>query len=101
MLLADAQLSIDEEILAREAVIFAERSDIAEELARLDSHLEQFAQCCQSDQNGGRRLDFISQEMLREANTIASKASSTEISRWIIDIKCAIDRIKEQIQNIE
>ena len=53
------------------------------------------------DNDGGRKLDFISQEMLREANTIASKASSAQISQWVIDIKCAIDRIKEQVQNVE
>jgi len=100
-LLAHAELKIDEGILAREVAIFAERSDISEEVARLDSHLQQFAQCCRSSDQAGRRLDFISQEMLREANTIASKASDTETTRYVVDIKCQIDRIKEQVQNIE
>jgi len=100
-LLAHAELKIDEGILAREVAIFAERSDISEEIARLDSHLQQFAQCCQGSDQAGRRLDFISQEMLREANTIASKASDTETTRYVVDIKCQIDRIKEQVQNIE
>jgi len=100
-LVAGAKLEIDGETLARETAIFAERSDIAEELIRLDSHLEQFSEHCQSNQDAGRRLDFISQEMLREANTIASKASDAQIGRWVIDIKCAIDRIKEQVQNVE
>ena len=100
-LLAHAELKIDEGILAREVAIFAERSDISEEIARLDSHLQQFAQCCRGSDQAGRRLDFISQEMLREANTIASKASDTETTRYVVDIKCQIDRIKEQVQNIE
>jgi len=100
-LLAHAELKLDEEILAREVAIFAERSDISEEIARLDSHLQQFAQSCQANDQAGRRLDFIGQEMLREANTIASKASDIEITRWVVDIKCQIDRIKEQVQNVE
>jgi uncharacterized protein (TIGR00255 family) len=81
--------------------IFADRSDISEEIARLGSHLQQFTESCQANTAAGRRLDFISQEMLREANTIASKASDTEVVRCVIDIKCRIDRIKEQVQNIE
>jgi len=101
-LLADAKLKLDEEALAREVAIFADRSDISEEIARLDSHLQQFAESCQANaQAAGRRLDFISQEMLREANTIASKACDTEVIRCVVDIKCRIDRIKEQVQNIE
>ena len=71
------------------------------EFARLDSHLLQFVQCFLANDQAGRRLDFISQEMLREANTIASKASDTEITRCVVDIKCQVDRIKEQVQNVE
>jgi len=67
----------------------------------LDSHVEQFAESCRTDRQAGRRLDFISQEMLREANTIASKASDSEITRCVVDVKCRIDRIKEQVQNVE
>lgn len=100
-LLAHAELKLDEDTLVREVAIFAERSDISEEISRLDSHLQQFAQCCEGNDQAGRRLDFISQEMLREANTIASKASDTEITRFVVDIKCQIDRIKEQVQNVE
>jgi len=100
-LLAGAQLDIDTEIIARETVIFADRCDIAEELTRLESHLKQFETHCNGDKNAGRRLDFIGQEMLREANTIASKASDAQICQWVIDLKCAIERIKEQVQNIE
>lgn len=104
-LLANAEMKLDEETLAREVAIFAERTDISEEIARLDSHLEQLQQSCQgrASESGqaGRRLDFISQEMLREANTIASKASDIEVIHCVVDIKCLIDRIKEQVQNIE
>ncbi len=100
-LLAEVKLKMDEETLAREVAIFADRSDISEEIARLDSHLQQFIQACRSNELAGRRLDFISQEMLREANTIASKASDTDIIRCVVDIKCRVDRIKEQVQNVE
>ena len=100
-LLAEAKLSLDEEMLAREVAVFADRSDISEELARLESHLQQFTESCQSAALAGRRLDFISQEMLREANTIASKASDSQIAHSTVDVKCLIDRIKEQVQNAE
>ncbi len=100
-LLAHAELKLDEEALAREVAILADRSDISEEIARLDSHLQQFAAACGGDGQAGRRLDFISQEMLREANTIASKSSDAEITRTVVDIKCRVDRIKEQVQNVE
>ncbi|MHC4221172.1 MAG: YicC family protein, partial [Planctomycetota bacterium] len=100
-LLAAAELKLDEETLAREVAIFAERSDISEELTRLDSHIEQFEKSCKGDGAVGRKLDFISQEMLREANTIASKAMDSDIIEAVVDIKCRVDRIKEQVQNIE
>jgi uncharacterized protein (TIGR00255 family) len=100
-LLNGTKLKIEPEDLAREVAVFADRCDVAEELIRLDSHLQQFVEYCSGDQNAGRRLDFISQEMLREANTIASKASDAQICQWVVDIKCAVDRIKEQVQNVE
>lgn len=100
-LLAHAELKLDEDALAREVAIYADRSDISEELSRLESHLQQFAQSCEGEGQAGRRLDFISQEMLREANTIASKSSDTEISRCVVEVKCRVDRIKEQVQNVE
>ncbi len=100
-LLAEAKLKLDEETLAREVAVLADRSDISEEIARLDSHLQQFEQICGTGGQAGRRLDFLSQEMLREANTIASKASDADIIRLTVDVKCRIDRIKEQVQNVE
>jgi len=100
-LLAEAKLKLDEQTLAREVAILADRSDISEEMARLDAHLQQFAQICRTDGQAGRRLDFLSQEMLREANTVASKAGDARIARSVVDIKCLIERLKEQIQNVE
>ncbi len=100
-LLAEAKLQLDAETLAREVAVLADRSDISEELARLDSHLQQFDQICEEGGQAGRRLDFLCQEMLREANTIASKATEGEIISRVVDIKCRIDRIKEQVQNVE
>jgi uncharacterized protein (TIGR00255 family) len=100
-LLAEAKLKLDEETLAREVAILADRSDISEEIARLDAHLQQFRQICKMEGQAGRRLDFLSQEMLREANTVASKAADAQIARSIVDVKCLIERIKEQIQNVE
>ncbi len=100
-LLAEAKLKLDEQTLAREVAILADRSDISEEIARLDAHLQQFRQICETDGQAGRRLDFLSQEMLREANTVASKAADAGIARCVVDVKCCIERLKEQIQNIE
>lgn len=96
-----ASLRLDEETLAREVALFAERSDVAEELSRLRGHVEQFTQALDSPEPAGRKLDFISQEMLREANTIASKANDAQMVRAVVEIKTAIDRIKEQVQNVE
>ena len=100
-LLAQAKLKLDENLLVREVAIFAERSDIAEEVSRLGAHLQQFRECCEKNGPAGRRLDFVTQEMLREANTIASKSADAAIAQSVIEIKCAIDRIKEQVQNAE
>ncbi|MHC4926719.1 MAG: YicC/YloC family endoribonuclease [Planctomycetota bacterium] len=100
-LLAQAKLSLDEDLLAREVAIYAERSDIAEEVSRLTAHLDGFKECCENGGPVGRRFDFITQEMLREANTIGSKSADATIAQCVIDIKCAIDRIKEQVQNVE
>ena len=100
-LLASAKLNMDQETLAREVAIFADRSDISEELARLASHLDQFQETCQKDTQAGRKLDFITQEMLREANTIGSKSADAQIAAAVVDIKCCIDRLKEQVQNVE
>lgn len=102
-LLAEVDGSVKEEDIIREVAIFSEKSDIAEEVSRLQGHLDQFAEIIDADgdDRAGRTLDFISQEMLREANTIGSKCMDTDISRLIVEIKGDIDRIKEQAQNVE
>ncbi|MDY6914459.1 MAG: YicC/YloC family endoribonuclease [Planctomycetota bacterium] len=94
-------VKIDEEHLAREVAIFAERCDISEEIARLTAHVQHFRQAVKSPEPAGRKLEFIGQEMLREANTIASKANDSEIAQAVVEMKTAIDRIKEQLQNVE
>ncbi len=100
-LLADSGYKVVEELIAREVAIFADKSDIAEEIIRLTSHVKQFEDNCLATEPIGRKLDFITQEMLREANTIASKTADSEVMKLVVDIKCRIDRIKEQVQNIE
>ena len=100
-LTAKAKLHLDEDTLAREVAIYAERSDIAEEVSRLTTHLNEFRKICQTSKPMGRKLDFMAQEMLREANTIASKGGDADIARSVVDIKTAIDRIKEQAANLE
>jgi uncharacterized protein (TIGR00255 family) len=92
---------VDPDVLAREVALFAERADVTEELARLQSHVEQFLAAAESPDPAGRKLDFIAQEMLREANTVASKANDAPIARAAVEMKTAIDRIKEQVQNVE
>jgi len=99
-LLSDGTVQLDQEVLSREVAIFAERCDVNEEISRLSSHLDQFTQLCAGNEDAGRKLDFLSQEMLREANTIGSKANDAQIARQIVEIKAAIDRIKEQVQNV-
>jgi uncharacterized protein (TIGR00255 family) len=100
-LLSKAELRVSEPDLIKEVAVFAERADIAEEIQRLTSHLSAFEEACRKDEHAGRKLDFITQEMLREANTIASKANDGAIARNIVEIKGAIDRLKEQVQNVE
>ena len=102
-LLSDVGKSVRDDDLLREVAVFAERADIAEEIARLKGHLQQFRDLL-GDADGepmGRTLDFLSQEMLREANTIASKCLDGEVSRRVVEIKGSIDRVKEQVQNVE
>lgn len=92
---------LDETRLAQEAVMLADRSDISEEIARLKSHLSQMREILHSDDEVGKRLDFILQEMNREANTILSKASDIAISDAAIIIKTEVEKMREQGQNVE
>lgn len=92
----------NENSVIREAALFAERIDITEEIVRFDSHIKQFTNLINGSESGnGKTLDFILQEMLREANTIGSKSSELEISQLVIECKSELERIREQIQNIE
>ena len=100
-LISKAELTVNQTDLLKEVAVFAERADISEEIQRLTSHLEAFEAACRTGEHAGRKLDFITQEMLREANTIASKGNDAQIARHIVEIKGAIDRLKEQVQNVE
>ncbi len=101
-MLADLGAQSRDEDIIREVAIFAERTDIAEEISRLGTHVEQFADLLgKGDGPVGRTLDFLAQEMLREANTMGSKCQDADVARCIVEIKGAVDRIKEQVQNIE
>ncbi len=92
---------LDEERLALETAVFADKCSIAEELVRLDSHIHQLEKNVQNNEPSGRKLDFLVQEMNREINTIGSKANDLEITNFVVDIKSEIEKIREQIQNIE
>lgn len=92
---------VDENRLAQEIVIFADKSSIQEELTRLNSHIGQFETLLTDENAIGKKLDFIIQEMNREANTIASKSVKLEITNLVIEIKTELEDIREQIQNIE
>jgi uncharacterized protein (TIGR00255 family) len=100
-LLSELDVKIDRNDLIREVAIFAERSDIAEEVVRLASHLDQFHLMMNEPESAGRKLEFLTQEMSREANTIGSKASDVEISREVVEIKGTLEKIRELVQNIE
>jgi uncharacterized protein (TIGR00255 family) len=99
--LTELNVTVDPADLLRELSLFVDRSDISEEIVRLRSHLQQFAEALQLTESSGRKLEFIVQEMGREVNTIGSKANDAEISRYVVEIKSALERIREQIQNVE
>ncbi len=92
---------VDEARIATEVALFAERSDISEELVRLRSHIVQFRQAIGEDGAVGRKLEFILQEMGRETNTIGSKANDLDITRAVIAMKSELESLREQVQNIE
>jgi uncharacterized protein (TIGR00255 family) len=98
--LLDGQ-TIDENRIALEVVLYTDRSAIDEEIVRFYSHIQQFRQTIVKNDPIGRRLDFLVQELNREANTIGSKAGDLAISHSVVEIKTEIEKIREQIQNIE
>ncbi len=98
-LLADTH--IDEQRILTEAAIFADKIAVAEETVRLRSHVSQLTSFLDSSEAVGKKMDFLVQELNREANTIGSKAQDVEIARRVVSIKAEIEKIREQIQNIE
>jgi len=99
-LLESTAASLSEADVAREIALIADRSDIAEELVRLESHVAQFERLL-GEESPGRSLDFLAQELAREANTIASKSVDVAIAHTVVDLKTRIERLREQVQNIE
>lgn len=87
--------------IAEEVALFVRNSDVSEELTRIKSHLKAFATALRNQREAGKELDFIAQELFREANTIGAKSGSFRISRWVIKIKSQIEKIREQLQNVE
>ncbi|MFO8006219.1 MAG: YicC/YloC family endoribonuclease [Candidatus Brocadiia bacterium] len=102
-LLDGTDVELNEEPLCREVAIYADRCDVSEEIARLRSHLEQFGDALAGDDSEpvGRKMEFIGQEMLREAGTIAAKVPAGEQVRQVIELKTAVERLREQVRNVE
>jgi uncharacterized protein (TIGR00255 family) len=99
---AEAGVAVAPDHLIREVALFADRSDVAEEVTRLAAHLDQFAALVRSGGEGaGRKLEFVVQEMGREANTLGSKAGDVAVSRHVVEIKAALEKVRELIQNVE
>jgi uncharacterized protein (TIGR00255 family) len=94
-------VAADDERLLKEVVYFADRSDISEEVTRMESHFQQFSDCVKSREPVGRTLDFLAQEMNREINTIGSKANDARISREVVVLKTELEKFREQAQNVE
>ena len=97
----EKDFQIDENRLEQEIVIWSDKLDIAEELTRMDAHIQHFEELMKEDGDAGKRLNFLLQEMNREANTIGSKANSTAIAHAVVELKNEIERIREQVQNIQ
>ena len=100
-LLKSHDVTVDASDVIKEVGVFAEKCDISEETVRLGSHIEQFSKVLKDDESNGKKLDFLVQEMLRETNTIGSKANNFDIANHVVEIKTAIERIREMVQNVE
>lgn len=92
---------MDPQRIAQEIAIFADRSDISEELVRFRSHLEQFSELLTCAEPVGRQMDFLVQELNREANTMGSKSNDATLTRYVVGLKSELEKIREQVQNIE
>ena len=98
---SDSQIELDQARLAQEVAYLADKSDISEEITRLKSHIEQFRGILNEEKEVGKRLDFLTQELNREANTISSKTQNLIVKESALEIKSAIEKIREQVQNVE
>ncbi len=101
MLMEKGGFELEAQGLMREVAIFADRCDVAEEVSRLASHIDQFVELCDRGERVGRTLDFLTQELHRESNTIGSKTNDLAIARCVVEMKSLVDRLKEQVQNVE
>lgn len=99
--LLDGTIEVDEQRIAMEIAVFSDKTNITEEIVRLESHFEQLVNILDESKPVGRKLDFLIQEMNREVNTIGSKSPDIDISNYVVDMKSEIEKIREQIQNIE
>jgi uncharacterized protein (TIGR00255 family) len=100
-LLKDSSVSIDQGRLELELALLADRTDVTEELVRLDSHFDQIERLLASDELIGRRLDFLLQEVGREVNTVGAKSQDAELSHVVVEMKAEVERMREQVQNVE
>lgn len=100
-ILAEQGATLNDVDLLREVALFADRCDISEETVRFRSHLAQFEAAMQSEESCGRKLDFLTQELFRETNTMGSKANDADITRSVVEMKTVIERIREMVQNVE
>lgn len=94
-------IPMEDERLVKEIALFADKCDVSEEVSRLDSHLHQFCRLCDSPEAVGRTLDFLCQEIFRELNTTGSKANDAELARLVVSAKTELEKIREQVQNVE
>ena len=97
----DIPLDMDDERLAKEVALFADRCDVSEEITRLHSHFAKFHEYVHSQEASGRSLDFLCQELFREFNTIGSKANDALIAQTVVEAKTELEKLREQVQNIE
>jgi uncharacterized protein (TIGR00255 family) len=99
--IGDAGIALQPDHLIREVALFADRTDVSEEVSRLGAHLTQFAEIVRKGDEAGRKLEFVLQEMGREANTLGSKAGDVAVSRHVFEIKASLEKVRELVQNVE
>jgi len=99
--LRDAAAALDEDRIRQEVALYAQRIDVAEELSRLNTHLDEVERILKSGGSAGKRLDFLMQELNREANTLGSKSAATDVSGVAMELKVLIEQMREQVQNVE